>query len=143
MSKIIQPVTSFGQYLNTGTIENGQELENEQLVCKYYGSDIAKTLTNFNKIKILATFEEFINILVEFLELKTGSKIIKNNLDNTIFIIDENTEKILYKLPNCQLYDYQYKNNNEYISKYENILIVQSNLENPKILNDPKNCVIF
>lgn len=134
-SQVLIPIKSFSQYLNSGT-KLAENVENASLITKYYGSDIAKTLTSIQSLEVYSDYQSLMTKITSILA-KLADCTITANFEKKVYLYDLNKDVILYTY-HAQLDDYQIKiGKNEYASYVGNIVFIQSTSELNNIGSDP------
>lgn len=124
-SKIVTPIKTFAQYVDSGTsfTENAAHY---QIIEKHYGSDIAKTMTT---IQALESFSDIAGLrakITKVLEASMDCKLVPS-FGKTVYLFDGQKSKILHEYHDFSLADYQQKNpGGIYISRLDNIWFVES-----------------
>jgi hypothetical protein len=123
-SGLIQPVTSFGQYV----LRMSEPSKYNTKIAKYFGTDLAKSLTTIDTIDKIRSRESLIILLIEYVKHRTGSIIMSPGFGTYVYLYDKVSQKIIHTLVNYRLEDYQQRLDmngcSQYMSKFDNILVV-------------------
>lgn len=124
-SKVLVPVRSFSQYLTSGTKHN-EAVENYDLVEKYYGTDIAKSIASIKLLEYYTDIATFFAKIMRTLEEELDCKLVPDQ-GKKVYLYDITLEKILSTYENYSLSDYQTKlSKSAYSSKVGNIALIES-----------------
>lgn len=124
-SKVLVPIRSFSQYLTSGT-KHAEAVENYNLVEKYYGTDIAKSMSTIKLLEHYTDIATFFAKIMQILESELDCKLVPNQ-GKKVFLYDSVREKILSTYENYSLADYQTKlSKNMYSSRIGNIILIES-----------------
>lgn len=128
-ARIVTPVRSFAQYIHTGTQPILTD-DQSAVVTKYYGSDIAQSLSKISSLAYYSDSNVFLQKILSVLEESADCQI-TSEPDKKIYLYDIQRQKVIRKLENKSLSGYQYRPvKGVYISKIGNIAIVQSDDDN-------------
>lgn len=136
-SKIVVPVKTFAQYVNSGTryLDNNQHYN---LIEKHFGSDIAKSVTTLNMMESFVDISSFLAKVVQVLELNMDCRMVPG-VGKTVYLYDIQKEKVLHTYTNFALADYQIKvSTGNYVSKSGNVALVESQTSDILPLVKPK-----
>ena len=124
-AKILVPIKSFSQYLTSGT-KHGEAVENYDLVEKYYGTDIAKSISSIRLLEHYTDIATFFAKIIHILEDEFDCKLVLDQ-GKKVYLYDINTEKIISTYENYSISNYQTKlSKNTYSSRIGNIALIES-----------------
>jgi len=136
-SKIVIPVRTFAQYINSGT-QHAENAEHIGLIEKHFGTDIAKSVTTITLIESFDDAAPFLAKVVRVLEQQMDCRIIPG-IGKTVYLYDIQKEKILHTYENSALVDYQTKvSPGNYVSKLGHVALVESQTADVLPLVKPK-----
>lgn len=136
-SKIVIPVRTFAQYINSGT-QHAENAEHTNLIEKHFGSDIAKSVTTINSMESFDDITRLLAKIVQVLEQQMDCRIVPG-IDKTVYLYDIQKEKTLHTYESSTLVDYQIKvSPGNYVSKLGHIALVESQTADVLPLVKPK-----
>lgn len=126
-SKLILPVTSFGQYVLLLT--ESEKSEYNKKVSNYFGTDVAKSISS-DKLTQIKTKESLVILLCEYISSRTNSTLTTPGYGSIVYIYDSLTKKVIYTLNNYRLDDYQERidsgNTTQFVSRFDHFVIAMS-----------------
>lgn len=99
-------------------------------VAKYYGSDIAKTMTTIQNLTQLRSLNDMLTLLIEYIHFRTGSVITSPGFGTYVYLYDIVTHRLIHTFSDYRLDEYHERvtvnDNIQYITKFDNILVMMT-----------------